>query len=211
MALFDREQHKIHFIHIPRTAGRYVSRLFELNEFDSKYTELNMDENINGVMKLHLYYPLYKSLENYDERYEFCIVRHPYDRFISSITQINKCFNQDTNYIDESQEVFDRFILDHQNIFSIHNSWFLEQNKFISPKTKIWKYEYGFGNNFLKWIYKNFDIQLNLPSKIEFNSQLWFHYKENLNNKKYKFKNTRRIKRYLKNFYKEDYKMFKYY
>jgi hypothetical protein len=210
MPLFDKQEHKVHFIHIPRTAGRYVSKLFESNGFETKYTQLNSDENINGIMKIHLYYPLYERLENYNERCEFCIVRHPYTRFISSMTQINQYFNHDTNYILEDQEIFNRFILDHQSVFSIHNSWFLEQHKFISSKTKIWKYEYGFGNNFLRWIYKNFNIKLEPIKNIKFNNQLWFNYKENLNNKKYQFKNTRLIKKYVKIFYKKDYDVFKY-
>ena len=37
-------------------------------------------------------------------------------------------------------------------------NWIRPQYEFINNECKIWKFENGFGNNFLKWIKDEFDI-----------------------------------------------------
>jgi len=210
MPLFDKDGHKVHYIHVPRTGGRYVSKLFEYNKFNTRHSTLNVNDNFDGILCIHFYYPLYKMFEDYDERVEFCIIRNPFDKFISSITHMSNYFSRDYNFIIKNQEIFDNFIMNEICQGSRHNSWFLEQHKFVSEKTKVWKYEDGFGKKFVKWIDKNFSIKLDIPNRVSYDQNLWSSYNENVSTKKYKFNNMFLARKRVKNFYKKDYEIFKY-
>jgi hypothetical protein len=213
MPLFDRGDKKIHFIHIPRTGGRYISKLFEINGFVVQNGDIKSPKLIDGVLAIHLYNPLYKVFSDYNERIEFCVVRNPFDKFISSISQMHLYHKIDYNYILESEEKFNTFINEEIEISSKHNCWFLEQNKFISEKTKIWKYENGFGKDFLEWIEFNLGVEINNTTfgKEIYNKNIWNdEYEEKLWDKKYKFNDMNLAEKYIKNFYKKDYKIFEY-
>jgi len=213
MPLFDKQTSKIHFIHIPRTGGRYVTKLFEHNDFHVKHGDVETMKRIDGILEAHLYYPLYKCLDSYEERREFCIVRNPLDRFISAITQMHYYWGTDYNYILESPEKFNNFLFREIHDTSKHNCWFLAQHKFISNKTKVWKYENRFSHRFLRWINKNLDVDLkNIPNKNCYSKHIWSNtsYTEDIAIKKYKFKDMKLLKKYVRNFYKKDYEIFKY-
>jgi len=201
MAIFKQGDNSCYFIHIPRTGGRYISALFEnSNGVECSHHKLESGK-INGVEILHLHHPLYNSHLNVNEMPHITVVRNPFDKFQSSIRNMHFIHGIEYNEMLKSEEIFLEFISDEILNRSYHNNWFLPQNKFISPNTHIWKYEWGFGSRFKKWVYEKTKIDICID-KVNY---------EKINgetDKNYKLNGI--IKRHVKNFYKEDYKRFGY-
>jgi hypothetical protein len=64
MAIFEQNNNKCYFIHIPRTGGRYVSSLFENSaDMKCKYHRIHEDR-FDGIDATHLHYPLYNLFLN---------------------------------------------------------------------------------------------------------------------------------------------------
>jgi hypothetical protein len=74
------------------------------------------------------------------------------------------------------------------------NNWFKPQNKFISSKTKIWKYEDGFNNNFCEWVSNLLSFSFTIKTNI------FFPTKKERN----KFKKNALLLDNIKKYYKKD-------
>lgn len=202
MAIFKQNDNVCYFIHIPRTGGRYVSSLFEHSmNMKCEYHRIN-EHRFNGIDVTHLHYPLYDLFLNANDIPHITVVRNPFDKFNSCISNMHKIHGLDYNNIITTYDSFLEFVnleIKHQ---SYHNNWFLPQHKFISSKTYVWKYEWGFGKKFKKWICDktNLKIDLNDVKYEKFGLETKEKYKLNSN-----------IKKYVKKFYKEDYKKFNYF
>ena len=84
---------------------------------------------------------------------------------------------------------------------SSHNNWFLPQNYFTSPKTYFWKYEWGFGKKFKKWVFDKTKIELT-DKNVE--------YEKLEGERKVKYSLNVKTKKYIKKYYYNDYKFFNY-
>jgi len=200
MAIFKQNDNVCYFIHIPRTGGRYVSSLFENSmNIECKYHRIH-EYRIKGIDVTHLHYPLYDLYLNVGDIPHITVVRNPFDKLNSCINNMCKLHGIDYNNII-TYDSFLEFINLEINAQSYHNNWFLPQHKFISSKTHVWKYEWGFGKNFKKWVYNKTNIEINLND---------VNYKKFKGETDEKYKLNSNIKKYVKKFYKEDYKMFKY-
>ena len=83
------------------------------------------------------------------------------DRFKSQIKALPEHL-EETFFSIKNQDDFNKFlneIVPEENPLS---NWFTPQDKFISDKTYIWKFENGFGDNFIKWLSDNFDIEIKI-------------------------------------------------
>lgn len=201
MAIFKQGDNSCYFIHIPRTGGRYVSSLFENSDgVQCSHHQINT-ERVNGIDVTHLHYPLYDLHFNVSKIPHIAVVRNPYDKFQSSIKNMYYIHGLNYNNILNTEDKFLEFV--HSEILntSYHNNWFLPQNKFISPNTHVWKYEWGFGTRFKKWVYEKTKIDISIK-------KVTYERFENETDKNYKLDKV--VKKYVKNFYKEDYKKFKY-
>lgn len=203
MAIFKQDKNSCYFIHIPRTAGRYVTALFETtkNKKVSCFHHRLGEERYQGVDSIHLHYPLYLNHLNVENIPHITVVRNPISKFESCVRYMYHLHNIEYKDLLKSKEIFNLFMETEINHYSFHNNWFLPQHKFISPKTFIWKYESGFGENFKKWIYEKTNIEIE-TERVEYQKIL----KEN--NEKYEL--CKVIKTYIKDYYKDDFKIFKY-
>ena len=52
----------IYFIHIPRTGGRHIYNMFKHYPIEDNS---NPNDKFNGMIKMHLPYPYYKTLYNF--------------------------------------------------------------------------------------------------------------------------------------------------
>ena len=201
MAIFKQGDNSCYFIHIPRTGGRYVSSLFEnTTGIECSHHKIHT-ERINGIDVTHLHYPLYDLHFNVNKIPHIAVVRNPFDKFHSSVRNMHFIHKTDYNEFLKTEESFLDFINNEILNLSYHNNWFLPQNKFISPNTHIWKYEWGFGSRFKKWVYEKTNIDISIK-KVNYERF------ENETDNDYKL--DKRIKKYVKKFYKEDYKRFGY-
>lgn len=202
MAIFKQGNNSCYFIHIPRTGGRYISSLFEnSSNMECKYHKIHQ-HRFNGIDATHLHYPFYNLYLNVYDIPHIAVVRNPYDKFNSCISNMHKLHGFEYNKILTSYDCFVEFVNVEIYDQSYHNNWFLPQNKFISPKTHYWKYEWGFGEKFKRWVFDKTKIQIDL-------TQVEYERFDGESNQKYKL--NRRVKSYVKKFYKEDYKAFNYF
>jgi hypothetical protein len=202
MAIFSQENNFCYFIHIPRTGGRYISSLFEnSSNIECKYHKIQ-EYRFDGIDVTHLHYPLYNVFLGVENIPHLTVVRNPYDKFNSCLSNMHKLHGIDYNNILTSYDSFVEFVNLEINLQSYHNNWFLPQNKFISLKTHYWKYEWGFGKKFKKWVFDKTKIEIDLI-KVE--------YERFDGETKTKYKLNKNIKGYVRKFYKEDYKKFNYF
>jgi hypothetical protein len=110
------------------------------------------------------------------------------------------------NYDPLMKDEFDFYKLVYNEIIvgSKHNNWFLPQYKFISPRTRIWKYEWGFGANFQRWVKKNTGIEIDI-TPVEY-----VKYEQEKMEPVRKFIPSKQTIRNIKKFYHKDYKQFNY-
>ena len=202
MAIFTQDNNSCYFIHIPRTGGRYVSSLFEsVSNINCEHHKIHQ-KRIYGIDVTHLHYPLYNDLLHVNDLPHITVVRNPFDKFNSCIANMHKIHEIDYNLKLNSYENFLDFVNIEISIQSYHNNWFLPQNMFVSPKTHIWKYEWGFDKKFVTWVFNKTKIKLTLQD---------VNYEKFDGETKEKYILDGRIKNYIKKFYKKDYKKFKYF
>jgi len=187
---------KVYFIHIPRTAGRFVHKSLELSNHEVQLF------NFNVIFKTkeapHLTYPEYCQFTNHRSFEKFCIVRDPVDRFISMVKGSWVLDEEKINNMFSSQSYFDEAV---SNLcLNTSTNWFVPQTNFIDYKTKIWRFEDNFNSEFIDWLLYNFNIKItNLASKLDFVDS-------NTNNVTL---NNKQIE-YIKNYYYKDYKILNY-
>jgi hypothetical protein len=155
----SRNCKKIYHIHIPRTAGRYVSSLFLFNKFEVQFNSFDFDDRIDGYDLTHLPCPYYNELEGVSSVKKFAVIRNPFDRFLSVLKMIVNFGNFPYNYFDD---VLNQTSSENVRniIFNILNRYpySLPQYKYIDDSVYLWKYENGMGYDFVRWINSNFDL-----------------------------------------------------
>tara|TARA_A100001201_G_C4003253_1_gene175210 strand:+ start:68 stop:646 length:579 start_codon:yes stop_codon:yes gene_type:complete len=187
---------KIYFIHIPKTAGRFLHETLQLNNYNIKNYNFNI--TFRGKETPHLTYPEYCQYTNYRSLKKFCIVRDPVDRFLSMATDTWMLDNEKIENMFKSQNYFDETL---NNIcLNGLTNWFVPQHNFIDYKTKMWRFEDKFNVEFTNWLLYNFNIKItNVADKTNYiNSNI---NKITLNNKQIG---------YIKDYYYKDYKILNY-
>ena len=185
-----------YFIHIPRTAGRFLHESLELS--NNKVQLFNFNVLFKGKEAPHLTYPEYCQFTHYRFFKKFCIVRDPVDRFISMAKGTWMLDEEKINKMFSSQSCFDEAV---SNLcLNGNTNWFVPQINFIDYDTKIWRFEDNFNSEFIDWLLYNFDIKItNLADKLNFVNS-------NTNNVTL---NNKQIG-YIKNYYYKDYKILNY-
>jgi len=198
MPIFSKEQIKLFHIHIPKTAGRYITTLFKSNSFDITYN--NFDYLVEGYELPHLWYPLYENIPVQDAVH-FVIVRDPVEKFKSSLKNWKDFYNLDENFLDIEDFDIDYFVKNSiENEFS---SFFVPQWKFITDKTFVWKYEFGFGDEFFSWIKKNLKVDIRQPDQLEEYPRFTYDFVKTP-------KISSHVESMIRDYYKKDYEIFGY-
>lgn len=185
---------RVIYIHIPRTGGRYVTAYFKNHHI----TESNYDTFINDHFEqAHAKIDYYKDY-NYKN---FTIVRNPFDRFISSLKRCLPYCNLSLDIFEnvKDYDTFLRYLNIMKNTKTL-GQFFEKQLDFINNDTYIWKLEQGLDDNFLDWLNKNFNL----------NTSIKYPKYEAQSNDFNKVKVSNETKDYIKKYYEEDYKRFKY-
>ena len=200
MAIFKQGEHSCYFIHIPRAAGRYISSLFENTDgVECKYHQIHK-ERYCGIDVTHLHYPMFLDIcpENIPH---LVVVRNPYNKVISSLRTMKGIHGIDYDKLLQDEHDCNEFLFREINETSAHNNWFRPQHTFLSPTTSVWKYEWGFGKNFQKWVYKKTKIKLNI-SKVEYDRISGEDVKS--------IPLSKQSQKNIKKFYQRDYSRFNY-
>ena len=181
------------FIHIPRTAGRFIgTNLFENGCKCENGQAHDLWELKNRVELSHYHREYYEKYLDVEDIPHFAVVRNPIDRFISGMS-----------YHFESSVTVDKkllnFIINGYGAVQYYHH-FRPQVEFISPKTHIWKYEDGMGKEFVSWLSEllGFDFVFKDNAELEY-------YKPD---RRERISKTPHLIEMVREFYKEDFDRF---
>ena len=193
--LFEKEDKKIYFVHIPRTGGRFVQNLLLQNKF-----LVNIDANFpyEKYEFMHLHHELLCNFNFYNNNKKFTIVRNPLDRFLS-IAKFDMYYNgPDHKFrLKTKEDVIDYIELCSKGHLR-NDNWLRPQSDFIGEDCKVYKYEDGLKENFLQFLKINFDI------KLDYVESLW----KDTSSLHEDLKNIDEIKKAVELIYDKDYKNF---
>ena len=185
---------RVIYIHIPRTGGRYVTAYFKNHHITESNYDTFIDEHFEQAHAKIDYYKEY----NYKN---FTVVRNPFNRFTSVLKRCLPYCNLSLDTF-ESVKDYDTF-LKYLNIMKNTKTlgqFFEKQINFINNDTYIWKLEQGLDDMFLQWLKENFDLNTSIRDP---------KYKANSNDFN-KVKVSDKTEDYIREYYEEDYKRFKY-
>lgn len=194
MPVYKRDTKRFHFIHIPRTAGRFVESVIEDNNFE---LENDLPNEIEGVERLHLHRDLYEKYLNIKGITNITIIRNPIDRFFSCSIFLKRMYGDDIQEAMEDPIMFSMMLKNFPLTQAVN--WFRPLSDFITEDTYIWKFENGFKNEFEEWIS---DV-LNFPFNVRD-----VPYKKLSTDETNKLNKSDRLIQNIKQFWREDIEQF---
>ena len=158
------------FVHIPRTAGRFLEENFKENGFEP---EQILWKSVDGIEIAHFHNELYlKHFDDLGSIPHFTIVRNPIDRFMSCSIFLTRMYGDDIQEMMEDPMMFSSMLENFPLTQAVN--WFRPQMDFITDDSNIWKFEDGFGSDFDEWMseilgveYKTKDVPYNELSTNE--------------------------------------------
>ena len=135
------------FVHIPRTAGRFLEENFLDNGFEP---EQKIWDSVDGTEIAHFDRSLYERHFDIKGIPHFTIVRNPIDRFFSCSIFLKRMYGDDIQEAMEDPIMF-HSMLDNFPLTEAVN-WFRPQMDFLTDDTNVWKFEDGFGDDFSEWM-----------------------------------------------------------
>ena len=147
MPVYRQDKKRFHFIHIPRTAGRFVESVIEDNNFK---LENDLSNEIEGVERLHLHRDLYEKYLDIKGITNITIIRNPIDRFFSCSIFLKRMYGNDIQEAMEDPIMFSMMLKNFPLTQAVN--WFRPLSDFITEDTYIWKFENGFKDEFEEWI-----------------------------------------------------------
>ena len=200
MATFRHEPsgRRFLFIHIPRTAGRFIeTNLMMKNAFlwDDDYEGLGISKMYDSVENIELghfhreYYEKYLDVKGIPH---ITIIRNPIDRFISASLYINRMYGN-CQELMEDEHYFYSMLENFPLTESI--SWYRPQLDYLTNKTHIWRFEDGFGKDFVRWLRDIIGIDLKFDKNIKYNTS---------SDEGYKLKRTPKLINNINHLYRKD-------
>jgi hypothetical protein len=177
--------------HIYRTGGRWVRELFRRNRWNTTHDDFT--EIMHNWEVPHLPYPYWSTLYGVDEQRSFVVVRHPLTRFVSSLGGV-------PDNVFQAMSKSDFF-----DVLRFSALGFTEQWHYLSPNTKIYKFEDGMNENFVDWINSSFKLNLVYYNDITYDMDV-----ERIDKKPNQFLIDSINQDWIREFYKHDYEMFEY-
>tara|TARA_Y100000389_G_C17262662_1_gene413810 strand:+ start:72 stop:713 length:642 start_codon:yes stop_codon:yes gene_type:complete len=210
MPLFFTQKKKILFLHIPKTAGKEISKA--LSKHGYSYLSQKYPENNSKVSSAHLTSEdinIILKQNNINVDFEFTVVRNPYTKLESEyfyqfapIYRINE-WGIKTFYRLKKYSGFNNFIKKELNIANNNLEYklnhFKPQIKFITNKTKVYKYENNFKD--LKNDLQDYGINFEINEKQNI---------EGILSKIFKIKWEKKTIQMVNEFYKDDFEAFGY-
>ena len=161
---------RVFFAHIPRTAGRFVEANLSQNDF--KWDDVHLDNGkgimsiVNGFEVAHYHRDHYMKYLDVKDIPHFSIVRNPIDRFISASIYIKRFCGDKAQQGVEDKNSFLYVLKSIPHRQSIN--WYRPQIDFLRSDTHIWKFEDGFGEDFVSWLSGIVGIDLEFTDYVEY-------------------------------------------
>ena len=141
---------RLHFIHIPRTGGRFIHENLLSNGFEREH---NTAGTIEGSDIIHLHRELYEKHLDVEGITHIAVIRNPIDRFISASIFFKRMYGDDIQEAMEDPIMFGTMIQNFPlpDIYTTP-SWLRPQSDFLTEDTHIWRFEDGFKEEFGDWM-----------------------------------------------------------
>ena len=161
---------RVFFAHIPRTAGRFIEANLSQNDF--KWDDAHLDNGkgimsiVNGFEIAHYHRDHYMKYLDIKDIPHFSIVRNPIDRFISASIYIKRFCGDKAQQGVEDKNSFLYVLKSIPHRQSIN--WYRPQIDFLRSDTHVWKFEDGFGDDFVSWLSGIVGIDLEFTDDVEY-------------------------------------------
>ena len=161
---------RVFFAHIPRTAGRFIEANLSQNDF--KWDDAHLDNGkgimsiVNGFEIAHYHRDHYMKYLDTKDIPHFSIVRNPIDRFISASIYIKRFCGHKAQQGVEDKNSFLYVLKSIPHRQSIN--WYRPQIDFLRSDTHVWKFEDGFGDDFVSWLSGIVGIDLEFTDDVEY-------------------------------------------
>ncbi len=192
------------FIHIPRTAGRFVEwNLVEQGwDWDDKVGVDNMYKSVEGIELAHFHKEFYEKYLDVKDIPHISIVRNPIDRFISASIWLTRLYGDDIQESMEDPMMFSSMIYNFPASESLN--WYRPQVDFLSDKTHVWRFEDGIGYEFSNWISGIVGVDIKMDKDLKYLK----HPKMREDSPDSRLKKTDALIDNLKVFYRKDFSKF---
>ena len=156
------------FVHIPRTAGRFVEWNLEAQGWvwDDKNVIDKMYKSVEGIELAHFHREFYEKYLDVKDIPHISIVRNPIDRFISASIWLTRLYGDDIQESMEDPMMFSSMIYNFPASESLN--WYRPQVDFISDKTHVWKFEDGIGDEFSRWISGIVGVDIKMDKDLKY-------------------------------------------
>jgi len=156
------------FIHIPRTAGRFVEHNLESQGWvwDDNLGLSSKYKSIEGIEVAHFHKEFYEKHLNVKDIPHICIIRNPIDRFISASIYLKRVYGDDIQELMEDENYFYSMLSNFPCSESVN--WYRPQVDFITDKSHIWKFENGLGGEFSKWMSDLVGVEITMDQNVKY-------------------------------------------
>ncbi len=138
---------RFHFIHIPRTAGRFLDAVIEDNNFTLEHSTLGC---LEGTDIIHLHRELYEKYLNVEGIPSIAVIRNPIDKFFGASPFLKRMYGDDIQEQMEDPLMFSMMLENFPLPQAVN--WFRPQADFLADGTNVWRFEDGFGEDFEDWV-----------------------------------------------------------
>ena len=166
--LYPETKQRVLFIHVPRTAGRFINENLLLNGVISEQD--NIHGEIDGVQIDHFHQDLYEKHLNVQGIPQFGVFRDPVERFYSASPFLVHEYGKKVEKDLKSYKKFTKLI--NTLIRTQPNNWFRPQHEFFSSITKKWRFENGFEKPFFNWLSDIFGTEI-IKKQNGFEANYW--------------------------------------
>lgn len=163
MPVFQKNDKKILFIHIPKAGGTSIEHLFKSNGWDMSFFDGGGKNSVNNFLKCspqHMHFNMLKDIMRINSfDYIFTFTRDPIERLKSEYKWRKKYLNENMNFNDWFDFTFENY----KNNSFIHDNHIRPQSEFIGENVNHFKIEEGIKKSFNKFIHQ-IDPNFNLGS-----------------------------------------------
>ena len=169
--------------------------------WDDDYEGLGISKMYDSVENIELghfhreYYEKYLDVKGIPH---ITVIRNPIDRFISASLYINRMYGN-CQELMEDEHYFYSMLENFPLTESI--SWYRPQLDYLTNKTHIWRFEDGFGKDFVRWLSDIIGIDLKFDKNIKYNTSA---------DEGYKLKRTPKLINNIRHLYRKDIEQLKY-
>ena len=154
---------RFHFIHIPRTGGRFIHENLLLNGFEQEHSSKG---SIEGIEVLHFHRELYEKYLDIKDIPHIAVIRNPIDKFFSASSFFKRMYGDDIQEAMEDPMMFHSMLTNFPLPESVN--WYRSQLDFISDETHLWRFEDGFKEEFASWLSDIIGVKVEMKEETQY-------------------------------------------